>query len=166
MTYVWQNVCEYVSSHMNKTPCEYVLSHIWIWHNTFICVIKHIHPSHTHTHTHTHTAPIQTPFPMCVPWLTDSSAMTHSCTSEITSGVPPPPAHFTFHMCVPWLTHARAMTHSCVCDITLEDPPAPARLPFPMCVPWLTHSSAVYPFTCVYHDSLIPVTWLIHTCMT
>ena len=136
------------------------MTHLYVWHNFFICVAWLIH-SRDMTHSHAGHASF-----ICVILLIHVCDMTHSYV-----------CHDSW-ICVPWLIHMCNMTHSyvqhdsfiCVTwHIHMRDMTTHiyARHESCVCLIWLTHETWLtrmrdLTHSYVQHDSLVCVTWLIY----
>jgi len=145
-------------------PCEWVMSHIWMRHVTYMNDSLQTHEwvmSHTWTPVHvcgvTHSYVWHDSF-ICVTWLIHVYGdTTQSYVSWVHwfFGIPAHTTHsYAWHdpfMCLEWVIHICAITHSYVWHDSF------------ICVTRLIHMCDMT-HSYVWHDSFICVTWLIHMC--
>jgi len=151
------HTCEWVMTHNSGTrtiPVHMcVMTHSYVWHDSFICVTRLIHmrdmpPSYVWRDSF-----------ICVTWLIHMWDMTY---------------WYVWHdwlMCVTWLIHICDMTHSYVWDISFirvtwlihmcDMTRSHVRHDSFTCVTWLIYT-CVMTHSHVWHGSFTRVSWLIH----
>jgi len=131
----------FTSSSSPIFACLYsrVMSHSYVWHDSFICVTWLIHMTHS-APCHSHDSFI------CATWLIH---MTHSA-----------PCHsYNLFICVTWLITMCDMTHPYV----WHDSFICVRHDSFICATWLIHMCDMT-HSYVWRDSFTCATWHIHMC--